>query len=74
MTRRSPAGEGYLSTSEAARRGGYAVSHISNLVRSGRLLARRVGNRWLVDENALEALIVNREVRRKRGRPRRGQS
>jgi excisionase family DNA binding protein len=73
MTRRSVAGEGYISTSEAARRGGYGVSHVNHLVRSGRLLGRRVGRRWFIDENALEALIANREIRSKRGRPRSGQ-
>jgi excisionase family DNA binding protein len=55
---------GYISTEEAARRAGYTVGHIAVLAHSGRLLARRVGRRWLIDERALEAFVSNR-LRRK---------
>ena len=61
-------GNGYISTEEAARRSGYSVSHISVLSRNGRLLARRVGRRWLIDEQALEAFVAN-NLSRKRARP-----
>jgi excisionase family DNA binding protein len=60
---------GYISTEEAARRSGYHVNHIAVLAHSGRLLARRVGRRWLIDERALEAFVTNKRGR-KRGRPR----
>jgi hypothetical protein len=43
------AGNGYISTEEAARRAGYAAEHIAFLARSGRLLARRVRGRWRID-------------------------
>jgi hypothetical protein len=65
--------EGYIWSSEAARRSGYSVTHIVNLVRTGRLLGRKQGTRWLVDERALNAFLANREGRTKRGgRPRKG--
>jgi excisionase family DNA binding protein len=70
-------GNGYISTEEAARRAGYTVGHISILARSGRLLARRVRGRWLIDERALEAFATNELARkhgRKRGRPRKAAS
>ena len=60
---------GFISTEEAARRSGYHVNHIAVLAHSGRLLARRVGRRWLIDERALEAFVTNKRGR-KRGRPR----
>jgi excisionase family DNA binding protein len=67
------AGSGYISTEEAARRAGYHVNHIGLLARSGRLLARRVGPKWQIDERALEAFVTNK-LGRKRRRPRRAAS
>jgi excisionase family DNA binding protein len=64
---------GYISTEEAARRAGYTVGHIAVLAGSGRLLARRVGPKWLIDERALEAFVTN-NLRRKRRRPRKAAS
>jgi hypothetical protein len=72
LGRRNFAGEGYISSEEAARRSGYTIHHIGLLARSGRLQARRVANRWFIDERALDAFVTNRETRSKRGRPRKG--
>jgi hypothetical protein len=67
--------ERYIWSSEAARRSGYSAPHIVNLVRTGRLLGRKQGIRWLVDEQALNAFLANREGRTKRGgRPRKGEA
>jgi hypothetical protein len=70
MKRRSPAGDGYVSCEEAARQGGYRASYLCELARTGRLPARRVKNKWFIDQQALEARLINRETRPKRGRPR----
>ena len=59
---------GFISTEEAARRSGYTVNRIFVLAQRGRLLARRVGRRWLIDERALEAFVAN-NLSRKRARP-----
>jgi hypothetical protein len=61
--------EGYITTTEAARRSGYTIEQIANLARSGRLTGRHVRNRWFVDGLALDAFLANRNSRPKRGEP-----
>jgi hypothetical protein len=75
MARRSLHVVGCISSREAARRSGYTVRYIGELVRTGRLLGRQLGTReWFVDERALDAFLANRETRTKRGgRPRKGE-
>jgi excisionase family DNA binding protein len=65
-----PVGEPYISTKEASVRSGLSITHLGNLARAGRLDARRMGNRWLIAEQAVDALVFNRQSRPKRGRPR----
>jgi excisionase family DNA binding protein len=70
MAPRSLAPAGYISSDEAALRSGYTNRYLMDLARVGRLQARRVGQRWFIDEQALEAFVINRETRTKAGRPR----
>ena len=55
-----------ISSGEAARSLGVHDSRIRRLIASGELPARKVGNRWLVDQSALERRLV---FGRERGRP-----
>jgi hypothetical protein len=66
--------EGYVTTAEAALRSGYTIDQIRSLAKTGRLLGRNVGNRWLIDGLALDAFVTNRNSRPKRGRPARRKS
>jgi hypothetical protein len=61
--------EGYITTTEAARRSGYTMEQIANLAKSGRLTGRHVRNRWFVDALALDAFVANRNSRPKRAGP-----
>ena len=56
-----------IGTTEAARRLGVTQARVRQLIRAGRLTARRVGRDWLIDERALSRVAV-----RKPGRPRKG--
>jgi hypothetical protein len=69
MGARSLPPEGYISRTEAAHRSGYRVDQIRIFARNGRLHARRVINRWFINERALDAFTANRATRPKRGRP-----
>jgi hypothetical protein len=54
---------GYITSAEAAQRSGYSNNQILILVNTGRLVARLVGNRWFIDELALDAFVANRKTR-----------
>lgn len=49
------AGRNYLSAARAAKSTGYHQDYIGQLARSGKILSRRIGNRWYVDHDALLA-------------------
>jgi hypothetical protein len=61
--------EGYISSAEAALRSGYTIGQIRVLAKQGRLLARSIGNKWLIDQRALDLFVANRKRRPKMGRP-----
>ncbi len=63
------AGEHYITLAEAARQSGFTVNYLYTLVRYGRLRGKRTTNRWLVDEQAMQAYVANRSTRPRRGRP-----
>lgn len=54
------------STDEAARKTGQHPSNVRRLARKGRA-GRRIGGRWLFDDDDLNALAVTSEVGRPRG-------
>lgn len=47
------AGKNYVSAARAAKSTGYHQDYVGQLARSGKLLSRRIGNRWYVDHQAL---------------------
>jgi excisionase family DNA binding protein len=53
---------GFLSTREAAERLGVTPQHLRRLIESGQLAAERVGHRYIVDGDSLEALRAAREA------------
>jgi excisionase family DNA binding protein len=69
MVSRFLAPPGHLSIEDAALRSGYMSRYLIDLARTGRLQARRVGRKWFIDEQALDAFVINRETRTL-GRPR----
>ena len=72
MVRRPLHFAGYLSAEQAALRTGYTPRYLVDLARVGRLPGRLVARKWFIDELALDAFVINREARRKVGRPRKG--
>ena len=63
-------GKPYLSLGDAAQRARMTTRHLSDLLRQGRLSARKHNGRWAIDEASLDAFLHNRIGRPKRGRPR----
>jgi hypothetical protein len=61
--------DGYISSADAAHRSGYTIEQIVNLAKTGRLLAHHVSGKWHIDERALDAFVVNQEMRPRRGSP-----
>ena len=51
----------FLNCQEAAERLGYTRQHISRLVRTGRLLGRKVGRDWIVSSESVERYAAERE-------------
>ena len=58
----------YISSSEAARILGIHPFGVQNLIRSGRLSAEKIANRWIVSRTLVEEFAKSYEGRR--GRPR----
>lgn len=56
-----------LTTTQAAARLGVTPARVRQLIRAGRLTAKRHGTDWVIDERALARVAV-----RKVGRPRKG--
>ena len=68
---------GLMSVAATGAALGYTVQHIRLLLREGRLRGRKVGKVWLVDSDAVEEQLQQRNtpvlfLLSKRGRPRKG--
>ena len=62
----------WISVTEAARLGGYHPEHLRELIRSGRVKARKIVTVWQIDRASLQAYIRAAEkLGAKRGRKRR---
>ena len=59
-----------LSTSEAARMLGVTPRRVTELIRSGLLVAQRSGRSWEVDEESVERRLSGERLR---GRPKGGE-
>ena len=61
--------EDWISTSEAVKLSGYHVEHLRELMRYGRIKARKVVTVWLVSRSSLERYLREQAERgEKRGR------
>jgi excisionase family DNA binding protein len=55
---------GELSATEACRMLGTSIDFIYRLIRSGKLPCRKVDRLWLIPQQAIEARIAKRELRK----------
>ena len=45
--------DNWLTTQEAAKLTGYNIQHIRRLIRTDKLIARKLGRDWVIDRNSL---------------------
>ncbi len=61
----------WITTAEAADLSGYTADYIRELIRDGRIAARKFGQTWQVDRRVLLAYVRNAEsLGERRGRKR----